>query len=64
MGSPVSDGTNIFFADESGNVHVLAASPEFTPLGTNRLGELCRTTPALVDGTMYLRTEKTLWAFR
>ena len=64
MGSPVSDGTNIFFADESGNVHVLAASPEFTPLGINRLGELCRTTPALVEGTMYLRTEKTLWAFR
>ncbi|MDF1658422.1 MAG: PQQ-binding-like beta-propeller repeat protein [Verrucomicrobiales bacterium] len=64
MGSPVSDGTNIFFADESGNLHVLAASPEFAPIAVNRLGELCRTTPALVDGTIYVRTEKTLWAFR
>lgn len=64
MGSPVSDGANIFFADESGNVHVLAASPEFTPVGTSRLGELCRSTPAIVDGTIYVRTEKTLHAFR
>lgn len=64
MGSPVSDGTNLFFADESGNLHVLAASPEFTPQGMSRLGEPCRTTPALVDGALYLRTEKTLWAFR
>ena len=64
MGSPVSDGTNIFFADESGNLHVLAATPEFAPVAVNRLGELCRTTPAIVEGTIYVRTEKTLWAFR
>ncbi|MDF1825562.1 MAG: PQQ-binding-like beta-propeller repeat protein [Verrucomicrobiales bacterium] len=64
MGSPVSDGVNIFFADESGNLHVLAASPEFTPVSSTRLGELCRSTPAIVDGTIYVRTEKTLHAFR
>ncbi|MEM1442488.1 MAG: PQQ-binding-like beta-propeller repeat protein [Verrucomicrobiota bacterium] len=64
MGSPVSDGENIFFADVSGNLHVLAASPEFTPLGMSRLGEECRTTPALANGALYVRTEKTLWAFR
>lgn len=64
FGSPVSDGTNIFFADESGNVHVIAASDEFQSVGMSRLGELCRTTPAIADGTIYLRTETKLSAFR
>ncbi len=64
FGSPVSDGRNLFFADESGNFHVVAASPEFTPVATNSLGGLCRTTPAIVDGTIYVRTESHLSAYR
>ncbi len=64
FGSPVSDGTNLFFADESGNFHVIAASPEFAAIATNRLGGLCRTTPAIVDGTIYVRTESKLSAYR
>lgn len=64
FGSPVSDGVNLFFADVSGNVHVIAASDEFQPVAMNRLGELCRTTPAIVDGTIYVRTETKLRAFR
>ncbi|MDF1850987.1 MAG: PQQ-binding-like beta-propeller repeat protein [Verrucomicrobiales bacterium] len=64
FGSPVSDGANLFFADESGNVHVLAASPEFTPVVMNRLGELCRTTPAIANDTIYVRSETKLTAWR
>lgn len=64
FGSPVSDGKNLFFADESGNVHVVAASPEFNPVATNRLGELCRTTPAIAGGTIYVRTETRLGAWK
>lgn len=64
FGSPVSDGKNLFFADESGNLHVLAASPEFSPVAVNKLGELCRSTPAIVDGTIYVRTETKLMAWR
>lgn len=64
FGSPVSDGERIFFADESGNVHVIAASPEFQSLGMNRLGELCRTTPAIANDTIYVRTETKLRAWR
>lgn len=64
FGSPVSDGVNLFFADVSGNVHVITASSEFRPISTNPLGELCRSTPAIVDGTIYVRTETKLFAFR
>lgn len=63
FGSPVSDGKNIFFADESGNVHVIAASPGFESRGMSRLGELCRTTPAIIGDTIYVRTEAKLSAF-
>lgn len=64
FGSPVSDGTNIFFLDESGNAHVIAAADELKPIATNRLGELCRSTPALADGTVYVRVGETLSAYR
>ncbi|MEM9283295.1 MAG: PQQ-binding-like beta-propeller repeat protein [Verrucomicrobiota bacterium] len=64
FGSPVSDGNNLFFADESGNVHVVSATPAFVPVAMNRLGELCRSTPAIVDGTIFVRTETKLSAFR
>jgi len=65
FGSPVSDGEKIFFADESGNVHVLSATSDaLEVLGKNRLGELCRSTPAIAGDTLYVRTEKTLRAIR
>jgi len=64
FGSPVSDGKNLFFIDESGNLHVIAAGPEFVHVATNRLGEFCWTTPAIVDGTIFVRTETKLSAWR
>ena len=64
FGSPVSDGKNLFFADENGNLHVIAARPEFEHVATNRLGELCRTTPVIVGGTIYIRTESMLSAWK
>ncbi|NNE92938.1 MAG: PQQ-binding-like beta-propeller repeat protein [Verrucomicrobiales bacterium] len=65
FGSPVSDGEKIFCADESGNVHVIAASPEgLTVLGKNRLDDLCRTTPAIAGNRMYVRTSEHLFAVK
>lgn len=60
FGSPVSDGRSIFCADESGNIHVIAASEEFSYLAFNRLGEPCKTTPAIAGGRLYIRTETSL----
>lgn len=63
FGSPVSDGEKIFFADESGNVHAISATGDaLVVLARNRLDDLCRSTPAIVDGAIYVRTEKTLRA--
>lgn len=64
FGSPVSDGKSLFFADENGTVHVIAASREFKHLASNSLGEPCKTTPALSEGVLYIRTETTLHAVR
>lgn len=56
FGSPVSDGEKIFCSDESGNINVIAVGDELKHLATNKLGELCRTTPAFGDGAMFVRT--------
>jgi len=62
FGSPVSDGKSLFFADETGTVHVIAVSRKFKYLATNPLGEACKTTPALSEGILYIRTAQTLFA--
>ncbi len=62
MGSPVSDGARIYCADESGNVHVIAADMELRVLGKNALGDLCRSTPAFGDGALFVRTHGKLFA--
>jgi outer membrane protein assembly factor BamB len=60
--SPVSDGRNLFFSSENGNVFVVPAKSEFSISATNKLGETCMATPALVDGILYFRTRDHLVA--
>ncbi len=55
FGSPVSDGKTIFCADDGGNIHAVAATKEFKVLGMSKVEELCRSTPALANGNLYLR---------
>jgi len=62
FGSPVTDGRNIFCGDESGNINVIAVADELKHLATNKLGDLCRTTPAIGDGAIFVRTYKKLVA--
>jgi len=64
FGSPVSDGEKIFCIDESGKVNVIAVADELKHLATNELGELCRTTPAIGDGAMFVRTYGKLMAVK
>ena len=64
FGSPVSDGKHLFCADESGNIHVVAAGESFQYITSNALGEPCKTTPAIADGNLYIRTETTLHALK
>ncbi|MEM8954809.1 MAG: PQQ-binding-like beta-propeller repeat protein [Verrucomicrobiota bacterium] len=63
-GSPVSDGEKIFSVDKEGVVSVIAADDEFEVLAQNDLGELCRSTPAIADGVLYIRTHGKLHAIQ
>ena len=60
--SPVSDGRNLFFTSEQGNVSVVPATDKFSVSAPNPLGETCLSTPALSDGTMFFRTREKLVA--
>lgn len=62
FGSPVSDGKRIFCADKEAMVSVIEASDEFKLLAQNELGDVCRTTPAIEGGAMYVRTFNYLYA--
>jgi outer membrane protein assembly factor BamB len=64
FGSPVSDGKSIFCADEEGNIHAVATGKTFNFLNSNALKELCRSTPALSHGNLYLRTSGHLIAIK
>ncbi|MEM9478850.1 MAG: PQQ-binding-like beta-propeller repeat protein [Verrucomicrobiota bacterium] len=64
FGSPVSDGKTIFSIDDGGNVHAVAASKEFKVLGMTALKDVCRSTPAIANGNLYLRTNTRLVAIK
>ena len=55
-GSPVRIGDRIYCVDEVGVVWVFAASPQYKLLAKSDLGEESRSTPAVANGQLYLRT--------
>ncbi|HQU44255.1 MAG: hypothetical protein B7Z73_11005 [Planctomycetia bacterium 21-64-5] len=55
-GSPVCVAGRLYCLREDGEVTVVAAAEEYELLGRNPLGEESRSTPAVADGRMYLRT--------
>jgi outer membrane protein assembly factor BamB len=61
--SPVVGDGKVFTASARGVVTVFAAGGELRVLARNDLGERIMATPALVDGRIYVRTEKHLFAF-
>jgi outer membrane protein assembly factor BamB len=62
--SPVAGDGKIYIAAESGSLIVLEAGKSMKVLARNDLGERIMATPAITDGTLYVRTEKYLYAFR
>jgi outer membrane protein assembly factor BamB len=55
--SPVAADGKVYFTSEQGQVSVLKAGAEFKVLSQNSLGEVCLSTPAISDRTMFFRTE-------
>ena len=60
--SAVSADGKLYFTSEEGDVHVLAAGREFKELATNSMGEPCMATPAISEGMLFIRTQRTLVA--
>jgi outer membrane protein assembly factor BamB len=61
--SPVAGDGKIYVSTLSGKVVVFEAGTTLKVLATNDLGEPIAATPAIVDGTIYIRAEKHLFAF-
>ncbi|MDP7177121.1 MAG: PQQ-binding-like beta-propeller repeat protein [Verrucomicrobiota bacterium] len=60
-GSPILVGDRVYVTNQSGDTHVIRASPTFELLATNSVGEYSNSTLAVSDGALYLRTHKSLW---
>lgn len=59
--SPWAYNGKVFMLSEDGNTYVLQAGPEFTMVGQNALNELTLATPAIVDGSLIIRTASKLY---
>jgi outer membrane protein assembly factor BamB len=61
--SPVGVDGHVLVCSSAGTIHVLRASDELELVRAVELGEPIQATPAIVDGTVYVRSAKALWAF-
>lgn len=61
--SPVAADNKVFVTSESGKVTVLKAGGQWEILAVNDLQEEVWATPAIADGTIYVRTRNALYAF-
>lgn len=62
--SPVAAADHLYLASHQGTVTCISAqADQLTVLAKNELNEKIWATPALAEGTIYIRTEKRLFAF-
>ncbi len=61
--SPVAADKKIYFCSSNGMIIVVQAGDSLKILTQNKIAGRIYATPALVDGNIYLRTDKTMYAF-
>lgn len=64
VGSPIAADGNLYLTSEEGETVVIQAGPTFKLVCNNFCGENCLTTPAISQGTIYIRGQKHIFAFR
>jgi len=62
--SPWAAGGKVYCPDDSGTTFVLKAGPTFEVIGTNKLGEMTWSSPAVGGGAIFLRTVDHLFCIR
>jgi outer membrane protein assembly factor BamB len=60
--SPVAADGRLYFASEQGQVRVVKAGPVFELLAVNALGDYVMATPAISNGTLFVRSQHFLTA--
>ena len=60
--SPVAADGRLYFANEDGDIFIVAAGPEYVELGKRSMNEVIMATPAISDGTILIRTLGHLYA--
>ncbi len=60
--SPIAAAGKIYVTNEEGQTFVIKAGPQFELLGTNELGEIVLSTPAISDRVVYVRTSENVVA--
>ncbi|HYP54367.1 MAG TPA: PQQ-binding-like beta-propeller repeat protein [Pyrinomonadaceae bacterium] len=60
--SPVAADGKLYLSSEDGDVYVVRAGPKYELLATNPMGEPLMATPALVEGTLILRSKGHVYA--
>jgi hypothetical protein len=55
-GSPVAADGRLYFASEDGDVFVVRAGAPYAEIAKNPVGEVIMSTPAISNGTIYIRT--------
>jgi len=61
-GSPVAADGRLFFTTEDGLVYVVKAGRTYEELAVNDMKEVVMTTPAISDGSLFIRTRTHLYA--
>jgi outer membrane protein assembly factor BamB len=61
-GSPVAADGKLYLPGEDGDIFVVKAGPAFELLAQNPMGERIMASPALSEGTLYIRAEHHLFA--
>ena len=59
--SPWGYNGKVFILSEAGDTYVIKAGPEFEVLATNSLNEMTLATPAVVRGSLFIRTQSSLY---
>lgn len=61
-GSPIAAAGRIYVSNEDGEINVIKAGAQYELLATNPMGEVLMTSPAIVDGVLYVRGMSHLFA--